>query len=306
MSKNRNQLPFGASSFLKDHDTINQLQIFNPNFSEVLADENIVGDFCKNYLAWIKDSKNNSLIGIDHFPFFAYSQGTSEAFDKFYIKNHTRRFRCFKGEYMYHQLAWRNSWPDWKFIEDSPLDSNDAVVISLPFSDTGNKHINHDTILKMCTELKIPVLIDCAYYSVSSDIKFDFTHECITDITFSLSKVFPVAHARIGMRLTKYDDDDILFVYQKSSYTNRIGATIGNLFLTNFNTDYIVNKYKDKQKSFCKILEVEPSNTILFGLGTSGWEMYSRGGSTNRLGLHNFLHLTEDEFKTELEKFKEI
>jgi len=302
MSKNRNQLCFGASSFVKDPDTVNQLQIFNPNFSEVLTDENIVSKFCENYLAWIKDGKNNSLLGIDQFPFFAYSHGTTEAFDKFYIKNHTRRFRCFKSEYMYHQLAWRNSWPDWKFIEDLPLDSNDAVVISLPFSDTGNKHIDHDTILKTCTELKIPVLIDCAYYSVSSGIEFDFTHECITDITFSLSKVFPVAHARIGMRLTKHDDDDVLFVYQKSSYTNRIGASIGNLFLTKFSTDYIVNKYKDKQKSFCKMLQVEPSNTVLFGLGTDGWEMYNRGGPTNRLGLHNFLHLSEEEFKMHTNK----
>lgn len=306
MSKNRNQLPFGASSFLKDRSTIEQLATAKLNISSVLADEHIVDTFCKSYLEWVKAGKNNTIVGIDQFPFFAYSQGTTEAFDKFYIKNHKRRFRCFRGEYMYHQLAWRNSWPDWKFIEDEPLASNDAVVISLPFSDTGNKHISHDDVLKRCNELNIPVLIDCAYYSVSSGIEFDFTHKCITDITFSLSKVFPVAHARIGMRLTRQDDDDILFVYQKSSYTNRLGATIGNLFLENYSSDYVVNTYKEKQELFCKILDVVPSNTVLFGLGTTGWEMYSRGGSTNRLGLHNFLHLTEEQFKTELEKLKEI
>ena len=77
---------------------------------------------------------------------------------------------------------------------------------------------------------------------------------------------------------------------------------IGNLFLTKFSTDYIVNKYKDKQKSFCKMLQVEPSNTMLFGLGTDGWEMYNRGGPTNRLGLHNFLHLSEEEFKMHTNK----
>ena len=63
-----------------------------------------------------------------------------------------------------------------------------------------------------------------------------------------------------------------------------------------------VNKYKDKQKSFCKMLQVEPSNTMLFGLGTDGWEMYNRGGPTNRLGLHNFLHLSEEEFKMHTNK----
>jgi hypothetical protein len=300
----RYQLPFGNSSYLKDPCTMETLDSINLSLTDVLADEQVVYDFCNYYKTWITESKLHTIKALDEFPHVVFSQGTSEAFDKFYIKNNTRRFRCFRSEYMYHQLAWRNSWPNWKFIEDLDIEANDAVVISLPFSDTGNKHVSHDTLLKVCEELNVPVLVDCAYYSVSHGIDFDFSYKCITDITFGLSKIFPLAHARVGMRFTRVDDDDVLFVYNKSNYTNRIGARLGLEFLKLYDSDYIVNKYRNQQIEFCNILEVEPSQTILFGLGGEEWKAYSRGGDKNRLGLHRYLHLTTDEFKEELQRIK--
>jgi hypothetical protein len=109
---------------------------------------------------------------------------------------------------------------------------------------------------------------------------------------FSLSKTFPVAHARIGIRLTKVDDDDSLFVCDKSSYTNRLGSTLGLEFIKNFTPDYIVNKYKQTQIQFCQQLNLKVSDTILFGIDYDNkWSEYNRGTMSNRLGLHKFLHL---------------
>jgi hypothetical protein len=48
----------------------------------------------------------NCITGIDSFDQVDYSQGTTESFDHFYIKHPQRRFRCFRGEYLYHQLVW--------------------------------------------------------------------------------------------------------------------------------------------------------------------------------------------------------
>ena len=42
-------------------------------------------------------------------------------------------------------------------------------------------------------------------------IEFDFNHSAIKVVAFSLSKAFPVSRLRIGMRLTREDDDDPLF-----------------------------------------------------------------------------------------------
>lgn len=274
-------LPFGGSFAIMDPQTLASL----PNLEQVDS-----ATFCSKYLDWIKSTKLNNVTGLEQFPYAAYCNGTTEAFDKFYMKNNKRRFRCFKGEYVYHQIAWRN-W-DWKFIEDAELSSNDAVVISLPFSDTGNEHAQMQAVLEKCTLLGIPVLVDCVYFGVCSNIDFDFTHKCITDVTFSLSKAFPVAYARIGMRLTRIDDDDALLMVHKIGYTNRIGAAIGLKMLEQYSPDYIVNTYLKKQIELCNTLGVVPSNTVLFGIDTlNKYPEYNRGGPTNRLGLHKHLNV---------------
>lgn len=290
LSQDKRSFPFGSSFAIQDDKTVEVLKNYQPDFTKILSDNALVENFCQKYQEWIFGSKLNKYIGLENFKYAVYSSGTTESFDKFYMKNNTKRFRCVKAEYIYHQIAWRNSWPDWKFIEDAPLESNDAVVISLPFSDTGEKHHLYDKILSDCDRLGIPVLIDCAYANISGELEFDFDHECITDIVFSLSKMFPVAHARIGLRLTKQDDDDTLFVYQKISYNNRIGADLGMTFINLFDPDYIVNKYRSKQLEFCKALNVIPSKTVLFGIGGDEWKNYNRGGSTNRLSFHKFLN----------------
>lgn len=277
----KRSLPYGGSFAIMDSLTLNTL----PDLLQVDSES-----FCKKYIDWIKSTKLNTLIGLEKFPYAAYSNGTTEAFDKFYMKNNQRRFRCFKGEYVYHKIAWRNF--NWKFLEDDVLDSNDAVIISLPFSDTGNEHVQMQQVLQTCTELNVPVLIDCVYFGVCSNIDFNFDHNCITDITFSLSKAFPVAYARIGMRLTRVDDDDALLMLNKIGYTNRISAALGITLMEQFSPDYIVNKYLEKQIDLCNSLGVSPSNTVLFGIDTNNkYPEYNRGGPTNRLSLHKHVHV---------------
>lgn len=281
----KKHLPFGHSTAINDSAVLDVIKTISlENFTDI----DINRTFCKEYLEWI-NQHSNKVQGLENFKYAVYSHGTSEAFDKFYFKNLNRRFRIFKSEYLYHQLAWRNSKLNWDYIEDGKLDSNDAVIISYPFADTGNKHEQLEYILNNCDILGIPVLIDCAYYTISSGLEFNFNYKCITDITFSLSKTFPVAHARIGMRLTKEDDDDTLFVYEKANYQNRLGAILGLELIRNFDPNYIVNKYRDTQIEFCKLTNTEPSSTVLFGLGGKEWNNYNRGGSTNRLSFHKYL-----------------
>lgn len=282
-------LPYKNAAPIKDPEVTDFLKNCLLEGFHSLYDNQIHDNFLSNYVNWIKSTKNNQIIGIDSFTKLCFSNGTSESFDKFYIKNKNRRFRCFKAEYIYHRLAWRNSWPDWQYIEDSPLLENDAVVISLPFSDTGNEHCDMEIILDQCDRLGIPVLIDCAYFGVCNNIIFNFDHPCITDIVFSLSKTFPVAHLRIGMRMTRTDDDDTLFVHNKIGYVSRLSSFIGNQLVTKFNSDYIYNKYQRKQIDLCNNLSITPSKCILFGIGGNSWAQYNRGGATNRLCLNSHL-----------------
>ena len=285
----KRMLPYGGSFAVQDTHIIEFIKSIN--LTDSLWAEGINYQFCEKYFEWIAGTKNNTFKGLENFPYKVYANGTSQTFEIFYIKNKQRRFRCLRGEYIYHQLAWRNNWPDWKFIDELDLESNDAVVISLPFADTGDEYRLKE-ILDACEEKNIPVLIDCAYFGTCKGVEFDLSYNCITDIAFSLSKIFPVAHARIGMRLTKQDDDDLMLVYDKINYNNRLGAKLGLELIQNFDSDYICNKYADKQIQLCNQLDITPSKTILFGLDFQNkYAEYNRGGAVNRLGLHKVLNV---------------
>ena len=60
---------------------------------------------------------------------------------------------------------------DGSLLRRMNLKKNDCFVVSVPFSDSGSIHPQTEEILKKCDELKIPVLIDSAYYSISGGLK---------------------------------------------------------------------------------------------------------------------------------------
>lgn len=289
---NLKNLPYGGAQYVPSQEREEFVRHAIRSCADSLWLPKLQDEFVVKYRDWIGATKLNTITGLDKFPVSAVTQGTTEAFDKFYLKNSSRRLRYFKGEYMYHQVAGRQYFNSpGTFIEDEVLDSNDVVVVSLPFSDTGNEHPQMKAMLAECTRLGIPVLLDCAYFGICSGIAFDLNHDCITDVTFSLSKTFPVPHLRIGMRLTRMDDDDALLVTNKTQYVNRLSVAVGLELMQMWNADTIPNLYADTQKQFCKALGVEPSDCVIFGIDTTKkWQQYNRGGSTNRLCFAKYLH----------------
>lgn len=289
--------PLGSAFAINDPTVLTALNEHNPDWNYISNGEYHTNEFCEQYLNWIKNSRHSQFLGLEDFPHYAFSAGTSESFDKFYMRNHTRRFRCFRGEYLYHELAWRNCWPNWCYIEDDDIKANDAVVISLPFADTGDQHKEYESLMEICSKLGIPVLIDCAYFGLVTDFKFKINYSCITDITFSLSKYFPIAYARVGMRLTRINDDDPLFVYQHRSYNNKYGALVGQFMINKFDCNFLIDRYRKKQIIFSDFINVSPTRTIMFALGDKKWQDYNRGGELNRLSFHKYLQLDIEEFK---------
>jgi len=284
---NLKTLPYGGAQYVinADREKFIHDSIIKAANDRCLWDTDLQRTFLDEYYSWIQNTTLNTITGIDNFKVKAFTQGATEAFDKFYLKNSNGRLRYFKGEYMYHQVAGRQYFNEKsKFIEDEELTANDVVVISLPFSDTGNEHPRMKEVLEECTRLNIPVLVDYAYLGICRDITFDLTYPCITDVTFSLSKTFPVPHLRIGMRLTRQDDDDALMVMNKTGYTNRLAIQVGLDLIRTWSVDFIPTHYKLAQEQLCQELEVEASNTVIFGIDSNNkFPEYNRGGQTNRL-----------------------
>ena len=285
----KKHLPYGGARAINNH-VIEEFINFtlSQDFLSQVRDATIVNTFLNNYCEWLKGSKLNNLTGFDKFPYARYANGTTEVFDKWYIRFRSRRLRIFRGEYMYHYATYRNLDLPLTWLEDAPLDVNDHVIISLPFADSGNIHHETISILNSAAVLGVPVLIDATYLGLTHKLDFDFSHPAIDTIALSLSKTFPVAHARIGMRLMRDDFDDGLGIYHKTLYQNWFGAALGNKLITNYNIDYNPTCYEHWQRFKCNELKLVQSNTILFGLGGKEWKQYNRGGLHNRLFLGGF------------------
>lgn len=254
-----------------------------------LYNTNIHNLFLERFYNWILETKNNTIIGLEKFQSKVFTNGSTEAFDKFYLKNKNRNLRYFKGEYMYHAAIGKSYFENVILLDDAPVDKNDVVVISLPFADTGDTHPQMDEVLTKCSELGVPVLIDCCYYGACAGLIMNFDHSCITDITFSLAKSFPLGFIRVGMRLTRNDNNDPLFVYNKNNYVNRLGSAVGLELLNRYDPDYNYNTYKEAQQQFCIKLGVEPSKCVFFATSKEKFIEYNRGTSSNRLCFSKYL-----------------
>lgn len=272
-----NNLYIGSKSIADDKvtDYIESL-LSSPRALSGWKDRKWLDTFEESYLPWIQSSKNNTVFGLDKYR-SSFSTGTTQSFDSFYIRHRHRKFKCLVGEYFYHLKSWISNKFEWGFICNvDELDSNDALVISVPFCDTGNVPIDYTDLLNKCEDLKIPVLIDCCYYSISGGLELDFNYSCIDTVTFGLSKTFPVANLRIGIRYTKNSIVDGQTLHSDINYNHSFSAWIGTLLMQEYSPDFIHNKYNQKQKELCDFFGLTPSNTVVFASGGLTWNTYNR------------------------------
>ena len=268
-------------------------QIFcNDLLNDGLRDSNNLSKFVNTAHNWLQDHGTNTVCGLERFQ-RDYSAGTTQSFDSFYWRHRDRRMRCFVGEYFYHLKTWISTGTAWSFISDSdPLTAGDALLISVPFCDTGDQVADLESILIQCDRLRIPVLIDCCYYTISSGVNIDLTHECIDTVAFGLSKAFPVANLRIGIRYTKPGVYDGQYLMNSIGYNNSLSAFVGLKIIEKFSCDYIYNTYRQRQLSVCDYFQLQPSQSVIFALGDSQWSMYNR----NNLLKTYQLDLDADQF----------
>lgn len=265
----------------------------------VPVDHNSVPDFVANYKSWIQSTKLNAVVGLDNFNDTVFSAGTSEAFNNFYLRNSTKTFRCFQGEYIYHQKVWESCNLDWKYLDSSngltEITANDAVVVSLPFADTGNTHPLYRQLLDECSKKNVPVLVDCAFFGACADLDFDFSHPAVSEVVFSLSKTFPVSTLRIGARFSRYCIVDGLSIYNQTQYVNKLSAAVGLDLISKWSPDYTWQRYREQQVAFCSQLNLYPSSTVLFGLDHHHrYDKYNRGyPESNRLCFSLYFNSTE-------------
>lgn len=245
--------------------------------------------FLNNWREWLLKSENNQLLGLEAFSILELSAGTTQAFDDFHFCHSDKRLRVLRGEYPYHKDLFTPLKKDWLWVEEAPLESGDYLILSAPFSGSGHVHPQTWDLLKTCNEKQIPVLIDCAFWGLAQGILLDLRpYNCIQKVCFSLSKVFNVGRFRIGLVCSK-EKGGAVSLQNNWDYTHKLGAFYGSKLIENFSCGYLYKKHRQNQLEFCHELQLQPSDTVLFGLGDSSWQDYSRDGSYNRVCLSKLL-----------------
>lgn len=273
-------------------DTIKNLNIVNES-----SDFSIIFDqfaFLKRYDEWIHSSEKFKIKGLDKFKVRLVTNGITDAFNDFYIANKT--ISVMQGEYTYHRDL---GYPVLDNIHTIP--SYTALIISYPFSATGNVHPDWEKIMKVCEDKKIKVFVDCCLFGVAEVPTLDLNYDCITDVAFSFSKTFATGGLRTGVLYRREERKTPLELLNSHFYTQMAGMKIHYELMNKFSPDYMCNKYRQKQIELAKELEIEPSDSVIFGISKKEeHDYFERDGYINRLCLSYGLQ----EFNKPFEDFK--
>jgi hypothetical protein len=263
--------------------------INNIDTNDMLYNEKLQDNFIKTFYQWVESSKHNTVLGLDKFNSLKIVNGTVQTFDHWYWRHKEKRFRVFKGEFMYHSALLKNGG-DWKYL-DNDLAVNDALIISVPFSDYGSQRSDMLEYLEQCNNLNIPVLLDFAYYPCAKNIDIDLNKfPCVETVTFSISKAFYGAeYLRAGIRLDRNNVDDGIDVFNSVDMVNRISLGIAIELMKNFSVDYNWDNYSYIYTQVCKEYNLTETDCVMFGLGGKEYIDYNRGSSVNRVCISDLI-----------------
>lgn len=286
---NRNKV-FGGAFSVYDSETVFTRNEAIEQYAKLpmVFDQNKTrSEFLSKYKEWAFSS-HPGISGIHQYNELCFTNGTQESFAMFYLRyRDNKRLRLAKGEYFYSQMMSRLWYNDrFAWLDEDEIREGDVLLISVPFSDTGDIPNDLEKLLSDCDSKNVPVMLDFAYINLAKGFKIDVSHPCIEYIVTSLSKVFPVEHLRIGMRMQRKMFTDQLYVINEdgNNYINLLSAFVGTKLIERYEADFIHDKYKLKQQSMCEKYDLDVSPCVYFGIDSNNnFPMYNRGGKSNRL-----------------------
>ena len=249
--------------------------------------------FLDAYPKWIATSKLNKFTGWEDFPYRYISDGTTQSLDWFHywVMSQGRTLRTFRGEYPYHRDALLDGqWTQDRYIEDSPLRPGDAVLISVPFSASGELHPQFDWLMEECNKHNIPVLVDCAWFGTCYDIEVNVNHDCVKMVTFSTTKGLSCGNWRSGITFSKIDEGG-LQVQTEWGHGVLLSMSIACSLFEAFTPDTIPKRYKEMQHIVCEHYGLKPTRTIHIASTELTDEI--KNTSFNRDGLYGRVNIKE-------------
>ena len=274
---------------------IKEYIIENKITQRIFSDElpiDVQDDFLDFYPRWIASSKLNNFSGLSAFPHRYISIGTTQSIDDFHFwcKKTNRTVKVFRGEYPYSRNISVKEGD--KFIDDSKLKCGDAVIISLPFSATGDIHPQWNELMDTCDRLKIPVMVDAAFFGTCYDITVDLSRDCIDTVAFSPTKGLNCGKWRSGICFTKRSSLHCpLGIQTEWHHGVHLNTAICYHLMQAFSPDTVPLKWKDAQHRACAHYGLTPSKTVHLTIGDERWKYFARDDLYNRVNIYSAIKL---------------
>lgn len=219
-----------------------------------------------SWRSWLTSSSFHTVVGLEQLPHSAFLPGTTDAFGEFIARYPGRRIRASRSDFILTKIL-SSSWNrQFLALEEAPLDENDAVILSMPFSGNGSEYPKN--ILGQAEKLDVPVMIDAAYFGNSQGVVYDLRYNCIKDFAVSLSKCLAPNQLRLGIRFTRDAvDDGVTAGLLGADIFDRFGCYMSMQLLEKYSHDFVVQTVKPISDSVCKQLHLEPTKTMTLALG---------------------------------------
>jgi len=145
-------------------------------------------------------------------------------------------------------------------VED--LQSNNCLVISVPFMNGLKCKKDMNEILKKCVELDIPVALDIIWLPLTNE-KIALTNtECIEVITHSITKMLPLAGIKGGFVFWRKPIDDTHNIYPLG---NSLSFWIAQEFLEHFDYFHIEKSLRPMQTKWCDLFDIKTHSCCYVG-----------------------------------------
>lgn len=270
------------------------MHLMTLGFSEIDKQD----EYLEFYPKWIESSELNSIRGLGSFPYRYISLGCTQALDEFHdwSKRKGKTIRMFRGEYPYSRDCIDFDWSR-DFIDDRELRPGDSVIISAPFSGSGDIHPRWNDLLHECATKDIPVMVDCAFFGTCYGIDLNLDHPAIVMAAFSTTKGLSCGNWRSGIAFSKIKEGH-LSVQTEWHHGIHLNVALGLELMKNFSPDFLVKKYKLAADEACRVLDLNPSKCVHLATGDSRWNFFSRDGVFNRIGLKNAAKVAHNVLKS--------
>ena len=247
------------------------------------------GESAWDFLDWFnKPDAMNIQVPEDMTP--GVSDGTTQVFLDHYLRHAKKTLVCLPGEYPFHRDVMRDlGRPFELFNSEIEMDPDrHFAILSLPFSSHGEVRKEQLHFLEELRERRISTLVDCALLGLGEVLKLNLRdYPNVETVAFSFSKSLGIYQYRSGFCFSR-DSLGPVGRLNNWSYVNRCGLELAKVACQHIHPTEILEDVRVIQGQICERLQLTPSRSCIFGLGT-GPDQFHRGDGAYRFCLSSLI-----------------